>query len=134
MARLIFCFFVALWSACSVSGAAEGPPLSPRAVARLITAAEKNVKDPQGWAEDLLDVLKLHDLPASKENICASIAIIDQESSFVADPAIAGLGKISEAALRAKMDKVPVLGRVALHFLEVTPSPTDNYLARIRAA
>jgi hypothetical protein len=29
---------------------------------------------------------------------------------------------------------VPVLGRVALHFLEKTPSPTDNYLARIRAA
>ena len=77
-------------------------------------------------------MLKLHDLPASKENICAAIAIIDQESSFVANPAVAGLGKISEAALRAKMDKVPVLGRVALHFLEVTPSPDDNYLARIR--
>ena len=87
-----------------------------------------------GRGGDLLDVLKLHNLPASKENICAAIAIIDQESSFVADPAVAGLGKISEAALRAKMDKVPVLGRVALHFLEVTPSPADNYLARIRAA
>ena len=108
--------------------------MSSRAVTRLITAAEKNVRDAQGWADDLLNVLKLHDLPASKENICAAIAIIDQESSFVADPAVAGLGKISEAALRAKMDKVPVLGRVALHFLEVTPSPADNYLARIRVA
>ena len=103
-------------------------------MARLITAAEKNVKDPQGWAADLLDVMRLHNLPASKENICAAIAIIDQESSFVADPAVAGLGKISETALRAKMDKVPVLGRVALHFLEIKPSPSDNYLARIRSA
>ncbi|HUQ37861.1 MAG TPA: DUF1615 family protein [Aestuariivirga sp.] len=134
MARLFFCFLVALWSACSASSAAENPALSPRGVARLITAAEKNVTDPRGWAADLLDVLKLHDLPASKENICASIAIIDQESSFVANPAVAGLGEISEKALRAKMDKVPVLGRLALRFLEIKPSPADNYLARIRAA
>ena len=134
MARVFFCVLLAIWSACSVSNAAEGQALSPRGVARLITAAEKNVRDPEGWADDLLDVLKLHDLPANKENICAAIAIIDQESSFVADPAVAGLGKISEAALRAKMDKVPVLGRIALHFLEVTPSPADNYLKRIRAA
>ena len=123
MARFFFCLLVAIWSACSVSSAAEAPALSAPGVARLITAAEKNVKDPQGWADDLLDVLKLHDLPASKENICAAIAIIDQESSFVADPAVAGLGKISETALRAKMDKVPVLGRVALHFLEMTAKP-----------
>ena len=134
MARFFFCLLVAIWSACSASSAAEAPALSTPGVARLITAAEKNVKDPQGWAADLLDVLKLHNLPASKENICAAIAIIDQESSFVADPAVAGLGKISEKALRAKMDKVPVLGRVALHFLEIKPSPSDNYLARIRSA
>ena len=82
MAKLFFCFLVALWSACSASGAAEDPALTAPAVTRLITAAEKNVKDPQGWADDLLDVLKLHDLPASKENICASIAIIDQEFKF----------------------------------------------------
>jgi hypothetical protein len=134
LARLFVCFVVALWCACSASSAAEPPVLTAPAVTRLITAAEKNIKDPQGWADDLLDVLKLHNLPASKENICAAIAIIDQESSFVANPTVAGLGKISEAALRAKMDKVPILGRVALHFLEVTPSPDDNYLARIRAA
>ena len=134
MARFFFCLLLVIWSACSVSNAAEAPALSTFGVARLITAAEKNVKDSQGWAVDLLDVLKLHDLPASKENICAAIAIIDQESSFVADPAVAGLGKISETALRAKMDKVPVLGRVALHFLEIKPSPSDNYLARIRSA
>ncbi len=134
MAKLIFCLFVALWSACSASRAAEPAALTAPAVARLINAAEKNVKDSRGWADDLLDVLKLHDLPASKENICAAIAVIDQELSFVADPAVAGLGKISEKALRAKMDKVPVLGRLALRFLEVKPHPDDNYLGRIRSA
>jgi hypothetical protein len=132
--RLFFCILVAIWACCPIAFAAEAPALSQPEVARLIIGAEKNVKEPQGWAADLLDVLKLHELSASKENICAAIAVIDQESSFVANPAVAGLGKISEAALRAKMDRVPVLGRLALRFLETTPSKSDSYLARIRGA
>ena len=134
MTRLFFCVLMALFAPWHIALAAETPALTPQEVAKLIIAAEKNVKEPRGWATDLLDVLRLHDLAASKENICATIAIIDQESSFVADPAVAGLGKISEAALRAKADKIPVLGRLALRFLETTPSVGDNYIARIRSA
>ncbi len=102
--------------------------------ATLITAAEKTTKDPVGWATDLLGVLESHNLPATKENICASIAVIDQESNFVANPAVANLGKISEAALRSKFNKVPFLGALAVQFLESTPSTSDSYMARIRAA
>ena len=134
MIRFFFCILMVIWAFCPIAFAAETPALSQPEVARLIISAEKNVKEPQGWAADLLDVLKLHDLSSSKENICAAIAVIDQESSFVANPAVAGLGKISEAALRAKMDRVPVLGSLALRFLETTPSKSDSYLARIRGA
>ena len=55
VARLIFCFLLAVWSACSASSAAETTALAAPAVARLINAAEKNVKDAQGWADDLLE-------------------------------------------------------------------------------
>ena len=79
MARFFFGVLLVIWSTCSVSNAAESPALSPRGVARLMTAAEKNARNAQSWADDLLDVLKLHDLTASKENICAAIAIIDQD-------------------------------------------------------
>jgi Protein of unknown function (DUF1615) len=102
--------------------------------AALITAAEKSVKDPVGWATDLLDVLETHGLPATRENICASIAVIDQESNFVANPSVANLGKISEQALRAKFNKVPFLGTLAVEFLDSTPSKSDSYMARIRSA
>ena len=108
--------------------------ISQRQTATLIAAAEKSVKDSQGWATDLLDVLKLHGLPASKENICSAIAVIDQESNFVANPAVAGLGKISEQAMRDKFHRVPILGALALQFLETTPSKTDSYMGRIRNA
>lgn len=54
--------------------------------ARLVRRAEKNVEDAQGWALDLLDVLQSHQLEQSRENVCAAIAVINQESGFVADP------------------------------------------------
>jgi hypothetical protein len=101
---------------------------------RMIKAAEKSVVDPQGWAIDLLDVLQLHEFPQSRENVCAAIAVIDQESGFVADPVVPGLGKLSETALREKFGKVPVAGSLALQWLENNPSKQASFMVRIRNA
>ncbi|MCA0433135.1 MAG: DUF1615 domain-containing protein [Proteobacteria bacterium] len=103
-------------------------------VTRLIRLAEKNVDDPRGWATDILDVLQLQRFDRSKENACAVIAIVDQESGFVADPAVPGLGRISEQALRAKLDSIPVAGRVVLNWLESRPTPDTSFLSRVRNA
>ena len=102
--------------------------------ANLIRAAEKSAKDPIGWAEDLLEVLELHRMPQSRENICSAIAIIDQESGFTANPAVPGLGKLSEAALRSKLAGYPLIGSRLLSFLEENPSRDDSYMLRIRRA
>lgn len=101
---------------------------------RLIRRAEKNVQDAGGWALDLLDVLQAHQLDITRENVCAAIAVIDQESGFVADPAVPGLGKLSEQALRDKLGRIPVAGAVALRWLENNPGPQASFMARIRAA
>ena len=102
--------------------------------ARLIQRAERNVEDPKGWAFDLQDVLQLHGLPQSRENICAAIAVIDQESSFHADPKVPGLGKLSETALREKFAKIPIGGTIALRWLENNPTSQTSFMARIRSA
>ena len=101
---------------------------------KLIRNARPNVADPQGWAIDLLDVLRTQSLPATRENICSAIAIISQESGFVADPAVPGLGALAEKTLQTKLGRIPILGRVALNFLETSPSLGESYMARIRAA
>lgn len=101
---------------------------------KLIRKARPNVADPQGWAIDLLDVLRTQSLPASRENICSAIAIISQESGFVADPAVPGLGTLAEKSLQTKLGRIPILGRMALNFLETSPSLGESYMARIRAA
>jgi hypothetical protein len=100
---------------------------------RLISVAEKGVVEPEGWATDIFDALRAHDLPVSIENVCSSIAIIDQESGFRANPPVPGLGAISEKVIREKFS-IPILGRVALNFLENNPTPETSFMNRIRAA
>jgi hypothetical protein len=117
---------------------AQSPELSSKLsiveTTKLIQSTRKAAIDPMGWAIDLLDVMEEQDLPTNRENICSAIAIIDQESNFVADPAVAGLGTLAEKTLRTKADRIPILGRVALQFLATTPSPKNSYLDRIRNA
>lgn len=129
----IFIFIFALLLS-GLTAQAQSPELSIDQTTKLIQTARKSAADPKGWAIDLLDVLRQQSQPASRENVCSAIAIIDQESNFVADPAVAGLGTLAEKTLRAKADRVPVLGRVALQFLETTPAPHNSYMQRIRAA
>ncbi len=112
---------------------ASAEDISIAETARLIRKAEK-VPDTQGWAADMHDVLRQHDLDRSKENICAGIAIIDQESGFVANPVVPGLGKLSETALRDKFGRIPLAGSIALRWMEKNPSAEDSYMLRIRNA
>jgi hypothetical protein len=129
--RFLFTCFILLFG---LSVAEAAAPMGLAETARLVRRAEKTVSDADGWALDLLDVLQAHQLEQSRENVCAAIAVIDQESGFVADPAVPGLGKLSEQALRDKLGKIPVGGSIVLRWLENNPSPQASFMARIRAA
>lgn len=126
-----FAFLIALLASTTFAQAQEA---SIAETTKLIRNARSNVADPQGWAIDLLDVLRTQSLPASRENICSAIAVIAQESGFVADPSVPGLGSLAEKSLQTKLGRIPILGRVALNFLETSPSLGGSYMARIRAA
>ena len=126
-----FAILIALLTSATFAHAQEA---SIAETTKLIRNARPNVTDPQGWAIDLLDVLRNQSLPANRENICSAIAVISQESGFVADPSVPGLGNLAEKTLQTKLGRIPILGRVALNFLETSPSLGDSYMARIRAA
>ncbi|MDE2384586.1 MAG: DUF1615 family protein [Alphaproteobacteria bacterium] len=108
--------------------------LTPGEVYLLVKHARPAVKEPDGWASDLLDVLQVQGLPASRENICATIAVIDQESNFVANPVVPGLGKLAEKSLREKFGRVPFLSGMVMDWLDAHPKGETSYLQRIRAA
>ena len=65
-------------------------------IARLMPT---NVADRDGWAGDIEAALRTQDLEASTENLCAVLAVIEQESTYRVDPPVPGLPKIARAEI-----------------------------------
>jgi hypothetical protein len=103
-------------------------------IVKLIRNADPGVRDPGGWAADMLTGFAENKIEANRENICATIAIISQESGFAANPAVPGLGKLAEKALKDKFSAIPFLGPKILTYLESVPDPKASFMDQIRAA
>ncbi|WP_041655781.1 DUF1615 domain-containing protein [Azoarcus sp. KH32C] len=74
-------------------------PSSPReleARARLqVLLPPTVIRDRDEWAGDIAAAFGALQLAPSAENLCASIAVIEQESGFQADPVVPGLSRIA---------------------------------------
>lgn len=130
MKKLLLAYLVAQ----AVAAPALAENLMPEEIYILIRNARPTVHDPDGWVTDLLGVLNEHSLQPSKENVCATIAVIDQESNFNPNPSVPGLGKLAEKALREKFGHVPLLGQMGINFLDTHPKGQASYLQRIKTA
>ena len=71
-------------------------------VTRLIPA---NIKDRAGWANDLQASFTYLGFPHAPQIYCAAIAVIEQESSFQADPVVPGLPDIVWRELEQRGNK-----------------------------
>ncbi|ENW08374.1 DUF1615 domain-containing protein [Acinetobacter beijerinckii] len=100
------------------------------------------VNDRQSWAQDIFDIMQELNIPKTKQNVCSIVAVVDQESNFVADPTVPGLGAkaVEEINTRLKEKFEAKLGEtiggtVAGYFEDVLknqPSPEDNYMSQMR--
>ena len=115
------------------------PTLEEDQIKRLIPP---RVNNRNSWAKDIFSITDQLDIPQTKKNICSIVAVVDQESNFVADPQVPGLG---EKAVKEVQDRLEekfkdklgdgLGGTVAGYFQEVLknqPSPEDNYLSQMR--
>lgn len=100
------------------------------------------VNERSAWAKDIFDITEQLDIPQTKENICSIVAVADQESNFVADPQVAGLGEKAVKEVEDRLDEKfkdklgdAIGGTLAGYFQEVLknqPSPDNNYLSQMR--
>src|SRR4051812_13997806 len=99
-------------------------------IARLLPSG---AKDREGWSADMAAAFDAIGVDASTANLCAAVAVIGQESNFVADPAVPGLGRIARAEIdrRAEQHHVPQL--VVAAALTVHSSNGKSYGDRIAA-
>jgi hypothetical protein len=86
----------------------QGPtPAEVRAqIARRIPSG---VPDHAGWARDIQAALAAQEIAPSTEHLCAVLAVVEQESTYRANPPVPGLPKIARAEIyrRAGVLHVP---------------------------
>lgn len=87
------------------------PPPKPKPLTGLplITSLlPQKLADRNGWAADILAAFEALKISQTKENVCAVIAEIEQESSFQAEPMVPGLSKIVRRELDARREKYSI--------------------------
>lgn len=112
--------------------------LSEKQIRRLIPS---HVHDRESWAKDINDIMDSLKIDKDKENVCSIVAIVDQESNFVANPQVPGLGQKAIAAVNTRLqekftDKLgTTLGTpIAGYFeqvLKTQPTPENSYLKQM---
>jgi len=104
---------VALLASCASepppAGSAAASPV--QALAIIEQAVPKEVPDRPGWINDIYTGLSVQGLDATRNNVCAVVAEIAQESNFRVDPLVPDLGPIArkEIDTRAQRAGIPLL-------------------------
>ena len=115
--------------------AGGGPAPSPEQVRAMIAESiPKGVSDRAGWVNDIYAGFTVQGLEPTHQNVCAVIAVIEQESNFQVNPVVPGLGAIAwrEIDSRAEHAGVP---RLIVHSALDLRSPNGHtYSERIDAA
>jgi hypothetical protein len=124
-----------LFAACASEGPPQPRPISPATARDMISKAlPPYVSDRTGWVTDIYAGFTSQSIEPTHENICAVVAVIEQESSFHVNPIVPGLPAIAWAEIhkRAAQSDVPWL---LLHgALELRSPNGRTYSERIDTA
>ena len=101
----------ALLAGCASERAAAPPVSAAQARAFIDAALPRELADRNGWTTDLYAGFAAQGVPPTQVNVCAVVAVIEQESGFRVDPVIPGLPAIAwrQIDLRASQAGVPAL-------------------------
>src|SRR5690606_16641333 len=77
--------------------------------ADIVARMPARTPDREGWAADIQVALFAQGIAPTPENLCAVLAVTEQESTFTANPQVPGLGKIAREEIdrRAASMHVP---------------------------
>lgn len=123
----------ALLAGCAVEEAAR-PPDPATVRARLMKLLPPGTGDAAGWASDIQTSFSLLGLEPSVDALCAAIAVIAQESSFRADPAVPNLPAIAWKEIDDRASSIGVPSLVVRTAMRLPSSDGRSYADRIDAA
>ncbi|MGZ5063984.1 MAG: DUF1615 domain-containing protein [Usitatibacter sp.] len=127
---------VALLAGCAANEPSREPPAMSAAEARALVASvlPRGVDDREGWATDIYAAMAALGVPPRRENICAIVAVTEQESGFHVDPVIPGLPAIAWKEIERQRERAGIPKLVLYPALKLASSDGRSYEARIDAA
>ena len=90
--------------------------------------------DREGWATDIYVAFAAQQISPTTQNICSVLAVTEQESTFQADPAVPGLGKIARQEIDRRAAKMHIPGLLISGALQVRSPNGKSYSDRLNAA
>jgi len=124
----------ALAGCATESTISDRPEPSPAAVkAMLLKGMPTGVTDRAGWAADMQAAFGTLRLGMVPENLCSAIAVIEQESSFRADPSVPGLPEIAWKEIDSRAEKLGIPRFVVRTALLIKSPDGRSYSDRIDA-
>lgn len=126
-ALLVLCLGIACLSAC-------GPQRTPAQVrAELLRKLPATLHDREGWARDIHAAFEAQELEPSASNLCAALAVVEQESTYRADPPVPGLAGIARAEIDRRAEKLHVPAFMVEAALRFHAPDGRTYAERIAA-
>ncbi|MGR4043744.1 DUF1615 domain-containing protein [Pseudomonas sp. 910_21] len=124
-----------LLAGCASQRGPQAPALTPdQAQARILRLLPSQVSDRQGWARDIQVAFSAQDLEPSQSNLCAVLAVTEQESTFQVDPTVPGLGRIAREEIDRRAAKVHVPALLVSAALQVRGANGQSYSQRLAKA
>jgi hypothetical protein len=113
VARLLLAGTIAVLAGCATTDdALHAPGRRPMTAdeGRALTARllPPDVTDRTGWATDIYAAIAVLEIPPTVENICAVVAVTEQESGFRVDPVVPGLSGIAWKEIERRREKAGI--------------------------
>ncbi|MGE5160125.1 MAG: DUF1615 domain-containing protein [Betaproteobacteria bacterium] len=118
---------------CATQEPPTPPPRQDQLPGQIAKLLPPNLPDRTGWAADIYAAFATQGIAPSLANVCAVLAVTEQESSFRADPAVPGLPAIAWREIDSRAERIGVPKFVVRAALQL-PSPDGrSYSDRIDA-
>jgi hypothetical protein len=124
-----------LLSGCASQPESREPPIDPDAARADITRRlPPNVDNRAGWAIDIFAATEALGLRPTPDNVCAIIAVIEQESTFQVNPAVPGMPAIARREIDTRAASHNIPGLLVSAALEINSPNGKSYRERLEKA